>query len=211
MGISIKPFHLNHRKKGEGMKRYRFYLPTIFVMIILNFTISSASAAEDYSNTINVFNQSPNVQPYFKNAYGYAVFPTVGKGGLVIGGAYGKGQVYRGGKVTGTTKLTKISIGFQAGGQAFSQIIFFEDERAYDEFTTGEFAFDAQASAVAITAGAQAQAGSTGATAGASAGPKTGAHAETSYYRGMAIFVHVKGGLMFEAAIAGQKFSFNPL
>jgi lipid-binding SYLF domain-containing protein len=179
-------------------------------MIVLIFTISNASAAEDYSSTINVFKQSPQVQSYFKKAYGYAVFPTVGKGGLGIGGAYGKGQVYRGGKVTGTTKLMKVSIGFQAGGQAFSQIIFFQDKRAYDDFTSGEFAFDAQASAVAITAGAQAQAGSTGATAGASAG-SPGAHAETSYYKGMAIFVHTKGGLMYEAAIAGQKFSFKPL
>jgi len=174
-------------------------------------TISSASAAEDYSSTINVFKKSPQVQPYFENAYGYAVFPTIGKGGLGIGGAYGKGQVYRGGKVTGTTKLMKVSVGFQAGGQAFSQMIFFQDKRAYDEFTSGQFAFDAQASAVAITAGVQAQAGSTGATAGASAGPKTGAHAGTSYYKGMAIFVHTKGGLMYEAAIAGQKFSFKPL
>ena len=90
-------------------------------------------------------------------------------------------------------------------------MIFFQDKRAYDEFTSGQFSFDAQASAVAITAGAQAQAGSTGATAGASAGPKTGAHTETSYYKGMAIFVHAKGGLMYEAAIAGQKFSFEPL
>ena len=193
------------------MKKYRFCLPAVLVIIVMIFTISSASAAEDYSSTINVFKQSPQVQPYFKNAYGYAVFPTIGKGGLGIGGAYGKGQVYRGGKVTGTTKLMKVSVGFQAGGQAFSQMIFFQDKRAYDEFTSGQFAFDAQASAVAITAGVQAQAGSTGATAGASAGPKTGAHAGTSYYKGMAIFVHTKGGLMYEAAIAGQKFSFEPL
>ena len=80
----------------------------------------------------------------------------------------------------------KVSVGFQAGGQAFSQMIFFQDKRAYDEFTSGQFSFDAQASAVAITAGAQAQAGSTGATAGASAGPKTGAHTETSYYLNLA-------------------------
>jgi lipid-binding SYLF domain-containing protein len=193
------------------MEKYRFCLPAVLVIIVMIFTFSSASAAEDYSSTINVFKQSPQVQPYFKNAYGYAVFPTIGKGGLVIGGAYGKGQVYRGGKVTGITKLMKVSVGFQAGGQAFSQMIFFQDKRAYDEFTSGQFAFDAQASAVAITAGVQAQAGSTGATAGASAGPKTGAHAETSYYKGMAIFVHAKGGLMYEAAIAGQKFSFEPL
>lgn len=193
------------------MKKYRFCLPAVLVIIVMILTISSASAAEDYSSTINVFKKSPQVQPYFENVYGYAVFPTIGKGGLGIGGAYGKGQVYRGGKVTGTTKLMKVSVGFQAGAQAFSQMIFFQDKRAYDEFTSGQFAFDAQASAVAITAGVQAQAGSTGATAGASAGPKTGVHAGTSYYKGMAIFVHTKGGLMYEAAIAGQKFSFKPL
>jgi lipid-binding SYLF domain-containing protein len=193
------------------MKKFSLCLSLVFGMIVLILSSSSSFAVEDYSSTINVFKQSPQVKHYFKNSYGYAVFPTVGKGGLGIGGAYGKGQVYRGGKVTGTTKLMKVSIGLQAGGQAFSQIIFFQDKRAYDEFTSGEFAFDAQASAVAITAGVQAQAGSTGATAGASAGPKTGAHAETKYHKGMAIFVHTKGGLMYEAAIAGQKFSFEPL
>jgi lipid-binding SYLF domain-containing protein len=180
-------------------------------MTVLLFTIPIATA-DNFESTIKVFQSSPTVQPYFKSAYGYAVFPTVGKGGLGIGGAYGKGQVYRDGKVTGTTSLAKVTIGFQAGGQAFSQIIFFQDKRAYDDFTSGEFAFDAQASAVAITAGAQASAGTTGgATAGATAGPKTGAYAKTDYYKGMAVFVHAKGGLMYEAAIGGQKFSFKPL
>ena len=193
------------------MKKHHYCLTAILVMTLLVFMSSIAFAVEDYSSTINVFKQSPQAQPYFKNAYGYAVFPTVGKGGLGIGGAYGKGQVYRGGKVTGITKLAKVSIGLQAGGQAFSQVIFFQDKRAYDEFTSGQFAFDAQASAVAITAGVQGQAGSTGVTAGASAGPKTGAHAETKYHKGMAVFVHIKGGLMYEAAIAGQKFSFEPI
>lgn len=194
------------------MKNYRFCLPAISLMLVVFFIISVASAVEDYSSTIKVFESSPQVQPYFKNAYGYAVFPTIGKGGLGIGGAYGKGQVYHDGKVTGTTSLTKVSIGFQAGGQAFSQIIFFQDKRAYDEFTSGQFAFDAQASAVAITAGVQGQVGTTGgATASATAGPKTGAQAEINYYKGMVVFIHAKGGLMYEAAIAGQKFSFKPL
>ena len=193
------------------MKKFSFCVSLVFGITVLILTSSASFAVEDYSSTIKVFKESPQVKHYFKEAYGYAVFPTVGKGGFGIGGAYGKGQVYRGGKVTGITKLVKVSIGFQAGGQAFSQIIFLQDKRAYDEFTSGEFAFDAQASAVAITAGAQAQAGSTGATAGASAGPRTAAHAKTNYYKGMAIFVHTKGGLMYEAAIAGQKFSFEPL
>jgi lipid-binding SYLF domain-containing protein len=107
--------------------------------------------------------------------------------------------------------MVKVSIGFQAGGQAFSEIIFFEDERAYNEFTSGDFALGANASAVAITAGVQAQAGSSGAGAGASAGPATGAQAGRGYTKGMAVFVHIKGGLMYEAAIGGQKFSFEPL
>jgi lipid-binding SYLF domain-containing protein len=219
LSYSYKNYHgylnkiilFNPQKKEETMKKNRFFVPAILGMILLVFTISMA-AADNYSNTINVFKSSPQVQPYFENAYGYAVFPTVGKGGLGIGGAYGKGQVYQGGKVTGTTSLTKVSIGFQAGGQAFSQIIFFEDKRAYDEFTSGQFAFDAQASAVAITAGVQGQVGTTGgATASATAGPRTGAQAQINYHKGMAVFIHTKGGLMYEAAIAGQKFSFKPL
>lgn len=137
------------------------------------------------------------------------VFPTVGKGGFGVGGAYGKGQVYQGGKVTGEASLVKLSIGWQAGGKAYSQMIFFEDKRAYDEFTSGSFEFDATASAVAITAGAQASAGTEGASAGASAGPATGKQAKASYHKGMSVFVHAKGGLMYEATIGGQKFSFT--
>jgi hypothetical protein len=96
-----------------------------------------------------------------------------------------------------------------SGGQAFSQMIFFEDKRAYDEFTSGNFEFDASASAVAITAGVEAKAGTEGATASATAGPATGAQAKTSYHKGMAVFTHAKGGLMYEASIGGQKFSFK--
>jgi lipid-binding SYLF domain-containing protein len=136
------------------------------ITTILVVVLSGPALADKYTDTIDVYKKSEAVQPFFKSAYGYAVFPTIGKGGLGIGGAYGKGQVYRGGQATGEASLVKVSIGWQAGGQAFSQIIFFEDERAYDEFTSGEFEFDASASAVAITAGAQAKAGTGGATAG---------------------------------------------
>jgi lipid-binding SYLF domain-containing protein len=107
--------------------------------------------------------------------------------------------------------MAKVTVGFQLGGQAFSQIIFFQDKRAYNEFTGGNFEFDATASAVAITAGVQAKAGTEGGTAGASAGPATGTQADIEYYKGMAVFVHAKGGLMYEAAIGGQKFNFTPL
>lgn len=182
-----------------------------FLLIVAGICFSGTAIADSYSKTISVFKKSEAVQPFFKNSYGYAVFPTIGKGGFGIGGAYGEGKVYKAGKVTGTTSLAKLSVGFQLGGQAFSQIIFFQDKRSYGEFTSGEFEFDASASAVAITAGVQAKAGTEGATAGASAGPATGEQAKTSYHKGMAVFVHTKGGLMYEAAIGGQKFSFKPL
>ncbi len=179
------------------------------VLVIMLFFATTVQA-DKFSDTIQVFKKSKVVQPFFENAYAYAVFPTVGKGGIGIGGAYGKGRVYQGGKVTGEATLAKVSIGFQLGGQAFSEIVFLKDKRAYDEFTSGSFEFDASASAVAITAGAQAKAGTEGATAGASAGPATGKQAKTGYHKGMAVFVHTKGGLMYEAAIGGQKFSFKP-
>lgn len=189
------------------MKLCRFFMLLITVMVALS--LSNPSLADMFTDTVDIFKKSEAVQPFLKSAYGYAVFPTVGKAGIGIGGAYGKGQVYRGGKVTGEAKLFKATIGFQLGGQAFSEIIFFKDKRAYDEFTGGSFEFDAAASAVAITAGAQAKAGTEGAMAGASAGPNTGTQAKARYHKGMAVFVHTKGGLMYEAAIGGQKFSFS--
>lgn len=195
------------------MKRITMKKPNALISLfaaILVVTLSGPALADKYTDTIDVYKKSEAVQPFFKSAYGYAVFPTIGKGGLGIGGAYGKGQVYRGGKVTGEASLLKLSIGWQAGGQAFSQMIFFEDKRAYEEFTSGNFEFDATASAVAITAGVQAKAGTEGATAGASAGPATGEQAKASYHKGMAVFVHTKGGLMYEATIGGQKFNFTP-
>jgi lipid-binding SYLF domain-containing protein len=194
--------------KGKPMKK-NYRIPVVLIAALVALAVSHPAQADKFTDTIEIYKKSEAVQPFFKKAYGYAVFPTIGKGGLGIGGAYGKGQVYQGGKVTGETSLVKVSIGFQAGGQAFSQMIFFEDKRAYDEFTSGEFEFDATASAVAITAGAQAKAGTEGATAGASAGPATGKQAQASYHKGMAVFMHTKGGLMYEAAIGGQKFSFK--
>jgi lipid-binding SYLF domain-containing protein len=166
--------------------------------------------ADSHEDAIEVFKKSPVVKPFFETAYAYAVFPTVGKGGIVVGAAYGKGKVYREGIATGTATLAKMTIGSQLGGQAFSEIIFLQDKRAYDEFTSGSFEFDANVSVVAITAGAQAQAGSIGATAGASAGPATGKQAGNRYRKGMALFVHAKGGLMVEATIGGQRIIFEP-
>ena len=189
-------------------KNYRF--PVVLIVVVAALILSNPAHADKFTDTIQVFKKSEVVQPFFKDAYGYAVFPTIGKAGFGIGGSYGTGQVYQSGKVTGEVSLIKGSIGWQWGGQAFSQMIFFKDKRAYDEFTSGEFEFDATASAVAITAGAQAKAGTEGSSAGASAGPASGKQAKTSYHKGMVVFTHTKGGLMYEAAIGGQKFKFEP-
>jgi lipid-binding SYLF domain-containing protein len=189
-------------------KKYRF--PVMLIGVLAALIMSVPAHADKFTDTIGIYKKSEAVQPFFKNAYGYAVFPTIGKAGIGIGGSYGTGQVYKGGKVTGETSVIKGSIGFQLGAQAFSQMIFFEDKRAYDDFTSGEFEFDATASAVAITAGAQAKAGTEGASAGASAGPATGKQAKISYHKGMAVFTHAIGGLMYEASIGGQKFTFKP-
>jgi lipid-binding SYLF domain-containing protein len=115
--------------------------------------------ADDYADTIKVFRNAGQSSKFFGSSYGYAVFPTIGKGGIGIGGAHGSGRVYEKGAYVGDTSMTQITVGLQLGGQAYSQIIFFQDKRAFDEFTSGNFEFGAQATAVAITAGAQAQAG----------------------------------------------------
>ena len=169
-----------------------------------------AQKVEDFSETIDLFKGIPQVAPYFANAYGYAVWQRIGRGGLGIGGARGKGQVYQGGKVTGFATLTDITFGAQAGGQAYRQVIFFENKAAYDKFTGGKFEFDASASAVAVTASAQASAGTRGASTSAGAGnPSTGAGA--GYVNGMQTFTMAEGGLMYAATIGGQKYNFDPV
>src|ERR1044071_8341889 len=107
-----------------------------------------------YTETMDLFRNAGESATFFKNCYGYAVFPTIGKGGFVVGGAHGKGHVFERGKYVGNTTVTQLSVGFQAGAQAYSQIIFFEDKRALEEFTNGNFESEAGVSAVAITAAA---------------------------------------------------------
>ncbi len=187
------------------MKMKRFFL---FFMVA--FFAASPCFADNYSDTIQIFKKASNLQFYFSSAYGYAVFPSVGKGGIGIGGAYGKGQVYVGDKVTGTTSMKQLSIGLQLGGQAYRQIIFFKDKKAYDTFTSGSFEFGAEASAIAITASAGAKSGTTGSSAGAGVGTGT-TQSGGSYVHGMTVFVDGIGGLMYEASISGQQFSFKPL
>ena len=182
------------------------WLGTLF--LALGALLALPAQADEYDDTVAVFRKAEQSGKFFSNAYGYAVFPTIGKGGVGIGGAYGKGRVYEKGKVIGDTSMTQLSAGLQLGGQAFSQIIFFENAEALRLFTKGEFEFGAEASAVAITLGASAKAGTTGATAGASAVPDK-AKVVGAYKQGMAVFTVAKGGLMYEATISGQKFNYT--
>jgi lipid-binding SYLF domain-containing protein len=168
-----------------------------------------ANAAGKYTDTINLFRNAGPSAAFFQNSYAYAVFPTVGEAGFIVGGALGKGHVYVHGKLVGDTTMGQVSAGFQAGGKAYSQIIFFQDKRALDEFESGTFEFDAGVSAIAITAGASASAGTNGVNAGASGGEKD-ATATGAYQKGMAVFTIAKGGLMYAATVAGQKFSYTP-
>jgi len=193
------------------MKTLKYILIFSIMMLCSLAQISLADEEVDYSNTIQIFKESNVSNNFFNNSYGYAVFPSIGKGGFILGGSYGNGKVYRGGEVTGRVTVIEGSIGFQAGGKKFSEIIFFEDKRAFDEFTSGAFEFDATAQAVAITAGVEAQASNYGSSAGASKNPNTVMQAETTYYKGMAIFIHSKGGLMIEASVGGQKFKYKPI
>jgi len=171
--------------------------------------LAPVSRADDYTDTITLFKNAGDSAAFFKNCYGYAVFPTVGKGGLVVGAAHGNGRVYVHDVHTGDASLNQLSVGLQAGGQAYSQVIFFADKRAFDEFTSGDFEFGADANAVAITAAAGATAGTTGASSGASGGMND-ATTNGRYYKGMAVFVIVKGGAMAQAAVSGQKFKYTP-
>jgi lipid-binding SYLF domain-containing protein len=171
--------------------------------------VAGIAHANKYSDTVALFKNAGESASFFHRSYAYAVFPTVGEGGLGVGGAFGKGHVYVNGRWVGETTMGQVSVGFQAGGKAYSQIIFFEDKRALDEFESGSFEFTAGASAIAITAAAGASVGTSGASAGASGGEKD-ARATGVYQKGMAVFTVAKGGLMYAAAIAGQKFSFTP-
>lgn len=174
----------------------------ITVLAALGFVLTStlAQAAWEPDNTdklelataqaiIKAKEADPNMATWFESAYAYAVFPRVGKGGIGIGGAHGKGIVIFGDQTVGKTSLSQLTIGLQLGGQVYSQFIMFRDKTAFDHFTRGNFELGAQASAVAISVGAS---------------------ADANYDGGVAVFTIAEGGLMFEASIGGQQFKYKP-
>jgi|SRR5690349_98876 lipid-binding SYLF domain-containing protein len=188
---------------------------TIATVTFLACSLISVEARADATpaecaEAAKLFKDAGQSAAYFNKSYGYAVFPTIGKAGLGIGGAHGSGCVFAKGKQVGEATLNQVSFGWQAGAQGYSLIMFFQDERAFKEFTSGNFEFGAKASAVAITAGASAGAGTGGTGAGASASKKDATTAG-GYQKGVAPFSIIKGGLMYEAALGGAKFSYKPL
>ncbi len=138
---------------------------------------------------VNIKQADPGIETFFENAAGYAVFPSVGKGGFVVGGAYGKGLVIVNDQVDGYTSMSQATVGLQLGGQKYAQFIFFRDQIALEHFRRGNFEFGAQASAVAATAGAS---------------------ADANYDKGVVVFTQAGGGLMFEGSVGGQKFTYEP-
>jgi lipid-binding SYLF domain-containing protein len=186
------------------------YLAKVAMAVVALALVGGSALAATDAETVALFKKAGESSKYFGKSYGYAVFPTVGKGGIGVGGAFGKGSVYQGGKYMGDVTLTQVSVGFQLGGEGFSEIIFLQDKRAYDEFTSGQFEFDAGASVTAITANASASAGTQGATSQAGTSKKDTQNDSAGYHKGMVIFTITKGGLMYEAVVAGQKFKYTP-
>ncbi|MGH6881417.1 YSC84-related protein [Hypericibacter sp.] len=164
--------------------------------MVMAVSMTSAALAWDPAaekkalDTVAMFKKTdPSLQAFFDKAYGYAVFPEITKGAIGIGGARGEGTVFQGGKSIGSTVMSQVTIGLQLGGQTYSEIIFFQNKAALDAFTKGNYEFSANASAIAA---------------------KDGASKTANYNMGVAIFTAGTEGLMFEASIGGQKFSYTP-
>src|SRR5215471_13124833 len=154
---------------------------------------TDAKKADLHTSAMNAMTRlkadDPTLSKKLANAYGYAIFPSVGKGGAIVGGAYGRGEVYEQGKMVGWADLSQATIGAQLGGQTFSQLILFENKAALDNFKNGKLKFTANASAVALKSGAAESAG---------------------YTNGVLVLVEPISGLMVEAALGGQSFSYQP-
>lgn len=167
----------------------------LFISLVFSFTVFAQvggwnpeliNDAEDALG--KMLEKTPKLKSFKDKAYGYVVFPKITKAGIGIGGAAGRGIVYQENTAIGASKLKQASIGLQLGGQQYSEVIFFENKVAFNHFTNGNLKFDAQASAVAI---------------------KAGASIDVAYKNGVAVFTQTKGGLMYEASIGGQHFTFK--
>ena len=208
--IPIVPaFIMLQIKPADGIENMKNLISRLMIGLVV-LSLSGPAWSDQFQETADVFRNAGQSSSFFDRSYGYAVFPTIGRAGVGIGGARGSGRVFVDGKHVGNTTMTQLTVGLQLGGQAYSMIVFLQDERAFEEFTTGNFAFSAQAKAVAITAGASATASTSGSSAGASGG-RNDATTVGEFSRGVASFTVVRGGLMYEASIGGARFSFRPV
>jgi lipid-binding SYLF domain-containing protein len=181
-----------------GLKRYTMKIlrSSALLFVMLATTLATSQTRQD-KKILNdavkakktLLKAHSGLQRLFDESAGYVIFPNVGKGGLVVGGASGNGAVYEGENVIGLAGLKKLNIGLQAGGQAIIEVIFFEDAAALEEFKEGNFSFAAEVSAVAL---------------------KSGVALNAKYKDGVAVYVMPKAGLMADASVGGQKFSFRP-
>jgi lipid-binding SYLF domain-containing protein len=164
-------------------------MKSVLILMLMVLTVSAFAQQNDVGEAkqakADFIKTDAGISKYFSSAYGYAIFPGIGKGGLGIGGAGGKGTVFRGGAPVGDCKMSQVTIGFQAGGQKYAEVIFFENAKAYERFVGNKFEFAAQVSAVAL---------------------KAGVSADAEYRDGMLVFTQAIGGLMYEASVGGQKF-----
>jgi len=170
---------------------------TIGTTALLAFGLATPAKAQKESDVLKVqqviatmVEKDAGMQDWFDSSYGYVVFPNVGKGAIGVGGAHGNGLVYKGGALVAKSELIQVTVGFQLGGQSFVEVIFFKDQTAFDDFARGNFEFAAQVSAVALTAGAS---------------------ADLAYNAGVAVMTMTNAGLMYEAAVGGQKFKYEPI
>ena len=178
------------------MKKYLFPSKIIILLILIGTQFANAQSEEkkeqilaDSKDTKAAFlKEDQEMAKFFSESYGYLIFPNVGKGGLGVGGAAGNGVAYEQGKMIGYAKLSQISIGFQAGGQAYREVVFFESSKEMERFKNNKIEFSAQVSAVAAASGAS---------------------ADAKYVEGVAVFTMAKGGLMYEASVGGQQFKFK--
>ena len=170
----------------------KHYLLTLALLITFTFNTAAQDGeliSEAQTALTQMFEKSPKLKAKFNAAYGYAIFPEIKKAGIGIGGAGGKGVVYQGGAVTGQSKMSQASIGFQLGAQKYSELILFENKNAYENFTGGKLKFNAELNAVALDADA--------------------GGFDTPYQSGVKIYTMALGGVMFSASVAGQKFTFE--
>ena len=165
-------------------------LPVLGTVFIASAPAMKIELGQSCTETVATFKKTdPALEKFFAGAVGYAVFPTIGKGAIGVGAATGKGCVFDGGDLVGEARLSQVTVGLQLGGQSYSELIFFEKAETLKGFKNSDFAFSAQVSAVAL---------------------KSGAAANAKYRDGVAVFTATKGGLMYEASIGGQKFSYKP-